>query len=51
MPGRIRDFLEAETLRSKRYGGRHTYTAEQFGLTREELRTEFADYEAMFIAD
>jgi len=51
MPRRIREYVAAETARSKRYSGRHSYTAEQYGLTREELRAEFADYEEMFIAD
>jgi hypothetical protein len=51
MPGRIRDLIATESQRSKKFSGMHKYTAEQFGLTREELRSDFADYEEMFIAD
>jgi len=51
MPGRITGHLDAEARRTRGMSGRHKYTAEQFGLTREELRAEFEDYESMFIDD
>ena len=51
MPGRIREHLTHEAKRSRKMSGRHKYTAEQFGLTRDELRAEFEDYESMFISD
>ncbi len=51
MPQRIQAHLAIEDLRARKMSGRHKYTAEQFGLTREELRAEFEDYESMFIDD
>ncbi len=51
MPGRISEHLTHEAKRARKMSGRHHYTAEQFGLTRDELRAEFEDYESMFIAD
>ncbi len=51
MPGLIQDHLAREAKRARKMSGRHKYTAEQFGLTREELRAEFEDYESMFVAD
>lgn len=51
MPGRIRDHLASEDRRARKMSGRHTYTAEQFGLTRDELRADFEDYESMFVSD
>ena len=51
MPARIKAHLKEEELHKKKLGHRHTYTAEQFGLTAEGLSRDFADYEARFLAD
>ena len=51
MPDRINAHLEAEELHKKKLRYRHTYTAEQFGLTSEGLSRDFADYEARFLTD
>ena len=51
MPARIKAHLEAEELHNQKLRYRHTYTAEQFGLTPEGLSRDFADYEARFLAD
>jgi hypothetical protein len=49
MPGRVSSYLSDEAKKSRRNKGKHTYSAEQFGLSKEELSSEFADYEALFL--
>ena len=51
LPGQIQAHLRAEELHRQKLGRRHDYSAEQFGLTRNGLSRDFADYEARFLAD
>ena len=51
MSARITSHLEQEVIHKKKLGGRHTYTAEQYGLSAEGLSREFLDYETRFLLD
>jgi len=52
-PQEARAAMEAWLLQSSRNrteAPTHRYTAEEFGLSREEIRDSFADYSARFLA-
>jgi hypothetical protein len=51
MPARVMAHVEEEARHKAKLGGRHKYTAEQFGLSPEGLASEFSDYESRFLRD
>jgi len=51
MPERVHAFRAAEAQQRQTSSRRHHYSASEFGLSENELRAEFEDYESMFLAD
>ena len=49
MAGRIATYVHTEAEKSRRRRRNHTYSAEEFGLSVDELSSEFADYESLFL--